>query len=149
MPPFDYTILDDHLNQLYKSEANFASMIKISCVIAIFIAIIGLYGLINLVLKYKMKEICIRKVLGASLAALTYQNSMTFFKLIAIANIIAWPLSYYVGEKWLREFTYRTNMPLTFFVFSLLMLILITAIPLLIKSSKAALMNPTEVLKGE
>jgi putative ABC transport system permease protein len=147
--PFDFTFLDQHLNKLYERDIQFAWMVKIFSLITILIAILGLYGLISIAFEQRIKEISIRKVLGASFESLIMTLSKSFFVMILIANIIAWPLVYVVSENWLNEFAYHTTIKFTWFILILLFTCFVAVITLIFRAGKVIRLNPVVTLKYE
>ena len=147
--PFDFTFLDQHLNKLYERDIQFAWMLKIFSLITILIAILGLYGLISIAFEQRIKEISIRKVLGASFESLIMTLSKSFFAMILIANIIAWPLVYVVSENWLNEFAYHTTIKFTWFILILLITCFVAVITLIFRAGKVIRLNPVVTLKYE
>ena len=105
---YEATFLDERIAEFYEEEAKLAQLFQIFAGIAIFIGCLGLYGLVSFVAVQKTKEIGIRKVLGASVTNIVALLSKDFLKLVLLANIIAWPLAWWVMNKWLQDFEYRT-----------------------------------------
>ncbi|MEQ8925036.1 MAG: ABC transporter permease [Fulvivirga sp.] len=147
--PFDLIMLNDHLQSLYKNDMQFAGMVKFFSWVTIIVAIVGLYGLITLICKYRMKEVGIRKVLGASVGSLIYTLSKSFTLFIIIANIITWPIVYYFADAWIDSFAYQISIEPIYFVMGLLITLMIAGITLSIQSGKAALVNPVKTLRQE
>jgi putative ABC transport system permease protein len=147
--PFEFFFLDDELNGLYKDEARFGKFSVILAILAIFIASLGLVGLTAYMAEQRTKEIGIRRVLGASIFSTVSLLSGEFIKLILIANLIAWPVTYFISDNWLQNFHQRipTNWLLFFIagVVTLLVALLITSFSAL----KASIKNPTETLRYE
>ncbi len=107
--PFKYSFLDDDLDRFYKSEARLGNIVSWAGGISIFLACLGLLGLAALSVVNRMKEIGIRKVLGASVAGITGLLAKDFLKLVVVAIVIASPLAYYFMQKWLADFAYRID----------------------------------------
>lgn len=107
--PFDFSFLDEDINAEYKPTVKLGNVITAFSFLAIFIACMGLFGLVSFTTQQRIKEIGIRKVLGASIAQIVYLLTKELISLVIIANIIAWPAAYYIMEKWLQVFAYRTN----------------------------------------
>lgn len=147
--PLDFVFLDDHLQQMYVTDAHFARMVQIFSVITILIAVLGLYGLIALVSEQRMKEVSIRKVLGATLSSLILTLSRSFFTLIALANLIAWPLIYWLAQQWVSDFAYRIDIGGVYFGLALLITLGIAALTLVFQTRKVALTNPVKTLRQE
>jgi putative ABC transport system permease protein len=105
--PFEYTFLDEHFEQLYNTEQQQGSLFTIFSGIAIFIACLGLFGLSAFTITQRIKEIGVRKVLGASTGSIVQLLSTDFLKLVAIAACIAFPIAWYAMSHWLGDFAYR------------------------------------------
>jgi ABC-type antimicrobial peptide transport system permease subunit len=103
---FEYEFLDDHLAKLYERDDRTFTLFKVFAGISIFIGCLGLYGLISFMASQKLKEVGIRKVMGASVASIMILFSKEFVKLIIIAFFIAAPLAYYFMNQWLEGFAY-------------------------------------------
>lgn len=146
---FDFTFLDEKVNQLYKSEFQWTTIITIAASIAIMIASFGLFGLTRIVLTNRTKEIGIRKVYGASIASLINMLTLNFIKWIVIANIIAWPIAYYFMNKWLQNFEYRIDLTILPFLFAGFFSILTAIITVCWQTIRTAVTNPIESLKYE
>ena len=108
---FEYEFLDDHLATLYEHDARTFTLFKVFAGISIFIGCLGLYGLISFMASQKLKEVGIRKVMGASVTSIMILFSKEFVKLIIIAFFIAAPLAYYFMNQWLQGFAYRISIP--------------------------------------
>ncbi|MCE7065629.1 ABC transporter permease [Dyadobacter sp. CY326] len=147
--PFEYYFLDDAFNETFKTEIRMSKMFSVFTALAIFIACMGLFGLVTFTAETRTKEIGIRKVLGASVAAIVTLLSKDFVKLVLVAIVLAMPVAYYFMEKWLQDFTYKIQMPVWIFVVSGTLAIVIALVTISFQSIKAALMNPVESLKNE
>ena len=146
--PFDLKFLDDTLNSLYQSENTLARLISIFGIIAVIIAIMGVYGLIVFNAKYKSKEIAIRKVNGSMVREIMVMLNHNVLIQLLIAFIIAVPLAYFIVHKWLENFAYKT--PVYWWVFLLggLIVLLITLLTVSVQSYRAATQNPTTALNS-
>lgn len=147
--PFQYQFLDDMIDNLYKSERRLSNVVFNFTLLSIFVACLGLFGLASYTAEQKTKEIGIRKVLGASISGVVLLLSKQFGKLILIANLIAWPLAYYMLHRWLQNFFYRISIGLETFVLSAAMVLVIAFISISYQSIKAALSNPADALRNE
>jgi putative ABC transport system permease protein len=147
--PFDFSFLDDDFNSLYKKEVKAGSLFGAFAGLAVLIAGLGLFGLTSFTVARRVKEIGIRKILGASVSRLVLLLNRDFIRLVVIANLLAWPLAYAAMNKWLELFAYRISVsPWTLLLASLLSL----AIAFLIvagQTVKAASANPTNLLRYE
>jgi putative ABC transport system permease protein len=146
---FQYEFLDDHLAGLYRQEERTFSLFKIFSGVSIFIGCLGLYGLISFMAQQKLKEIGIRKVMGASVTSIVILFSKEFIRLIVIAFAIAAPIAWYAMNKWLQGFAYRMDINWTVFVISILSTLAIALITVGYRSIRAALSNPVETLRTE
>ena len=146
---FRFTFIDERLNDQYAAEIKTGNLFMIFSILSIFVACLGLFGLAAFTTEEKTKEIGIRKVLGASVANVSMSLLKQFTKWVIVANIIAWPIGYYIMSEWLQDFAYRTNMQITTFVLAALLAFLIAAATVSYQSVKAALANPVKSLKHE
>lgn len=147
--PFDFTFLDDDVNTLYEAEVRTKSIFQIFTALGIFISSIGLLGLITFMTEQRIKEIGIRKVLGASISGVVALLSKEILILVTISNLIAWPLAYYSMQEWLKDFAYRTTIGIDIFITAGLLLILLSFFTIFWKAVKAAQANPVKSLKYE
>jgi len=147
--PFDYMFLDDAYNSLYIAEQQQSVLITVFAVIAIFISALGLLGLAAFAAEQKVKEIGIRKVLGASVQNIVRLLSVDFVKMVCIASVIAFPLSYWAMNKWLQGFAYRIDLSWWLFIVSAGTALLIALITVSFQSIKAAIANPVNSLRSE
>jgi putative ABC transport system permease protein len=141
--------LDENIDSLYKTEMRLGSLVKYGALVAIFIACLGLFGLASFTAEQRTKEIGIRKVLGASVANITVLLTKEFTRWVLAANIIAWPVGYFVMRKWLENFAYRIDIPIWAFVFSGLLVLGLSLLIVCHKAIKAALANPVDSLRYE
>ncbi|RFS16301.1 ABC transporter permease [Emticicia sp. C21] len=147
--PFTYYFADDSFDKLFKSEERIANIFGAFTGIAIFIACLGLFGLITFMAEQKTKEIGIRKVLGASIFNITSLLSKDFLKLVLIAVIIAVPIAYYGMNQWLQDFVYRIELSWWIFVVGGIGVTLLALLTVSYQAIRAALMNPVKSLKSE
>lgn len=146
---FRYEFLDELYGKLFKKQEQLQSVFFAAALLTIFIAILGLFAFAKYITNGRMKEIAVRKILGASdLQVLKLINS-TFFVMVVIANLISWPLAYILTKKWLQTFAYRIDMPILPFVLSALVTILVTIITVSVQARKAVKANPVDALKYE
>ena len=145
----NYNFVDQKLANLYKSVVQTGTLVTIFSLIAIFIACLGLFGIAAFVTEQRTKEIGIRKILGASLIELIVLLSKEFLKWVVIANIIAWPVAWFVMNDWLQNFAYRTGLSWWIFVLSGVMALLIALVTVSWQSVKTALVNPVKSLRSE
>lgn len=147
--PFSYTFMDESFNQVYKAEQRVGQISFSFALIAIIIACLGLFGLATFLAEQKTKEIGIRKVLGASVPSLLFMLLKEFLKWIVIANLIAWPVSYYFMNQWLQDYAFRIDISLWIFVVTGFMSIFIAVATVSFQSIKAAVTNPLNSLRYE
>ena len=147
--PFVYDFLDENYNDLYKSERQSSVLITLFACIAIFISALGLLGLAAFAAEQKVKEIGIRKVLGASVQHIVSLLSVDFVKMVVIASLIAFPLAWWAMNKWLQTFAYRISLSWWIFGVSAGIALLIALVTVSFQSIKAAIANPVESLRSE
>lgn len=146
---FDFAFLDAQFANLYLNEQAFATMFTHFTVLAIVIAVLGLFALSAFTAEQRKKEIGIRKVLGAGNGTILYRLSMEFVQLIFIAFIIASLLSYFVMEKWLTDFQYRITIGAGIFLIIAIASIAIALLTVSFQAMKAAWSNPVDSLRSE
>jgi putative ABC transport system permease protein len=147
--PFSFSFMDDDFNRLYDSEQRTGKIFISFAVLAIFIACLGLYGLVTYAAEQRTKEIGIRKVLGASVGNIVGMLSKDFLKLIAISAVVAFPLAGWMMSKWLQDFAYRINMGWIIFIAAGAVTLFIAFATICFQVIKAALMNPVKSLRTE
>jgi putative ABC transport system permease protein len=147
--PFEYRFVDDNFDKLYKAEEKLATLFTFFTGFTIFVACLGLFGLVVYSTSQKYKEISIRKVLGAEDGALVLQLGKNYVVLICIAFFIAIPFSYYVANQWLQKFTYHIDVTPMLFVKAALFILIISLLTVGIQSFKAARANPVNALKEQ
>jgi putative ABC transport system permease protein len=146
---FSCNFLDDNLRQLYATDQRTSEIAGAFSVLAIFIACLGLLGLATFVTEQRTKEIGIRKVLGASVAEIVVLLSKEFVKWVLVANVVAWPLAYYIMNNWLKNFAYRINISVGVFVASGVLALFIALLTVSLHAIRAATANPVESLRYE
>ncbi|MES1215877.1 MAG: FtsX-like permease family protein [Bacteroidota bacterium] len=147
--PFEYTFLDDNFDKLYQSEQRQATIFTSFACIAIFIACLGLFGLSAFAISQRVKEIGVRKVLGANTSTIVGLLSKDFLKLVAVAAIIAFPIAWYAMNSWLKDFAYRISIQWWVFIVAGLVAGLIAFVTVSFQAIKAALANPVKSLRSE
>ena len=147
--PFRYTFLGQKFGALLRQQENFATMFLFLTILAIIISAMGLYGLASYTAEQRTKEIGIRKVLGASVGQIMKMLTTDFMKLVFIANILAWPITYILAKDWLTNFSYQIDMPLLPFVFATLLALLIALLTVSTQAYQAASSDPVDALKYE
>ena len=146
---YEYRFLDDKIESFYKQENQLAQMYKIFAAIAIFLSCLGLYGLASFMAVQRIKEVGIRKVLGATAGSIVYLFSKEFIILISIAFLIATPLAWYFMNKWLQDYAYRINISWGLFASGGLVAIIIALTTISYQAIKAAIANPVKSLRAE
>ena len=147
--PLDYYFLEDSFNNQYKADARFNVIFVAFAGLAIFVACLGLLGLVSIAAEERIREISIRKVMGSSLSAVVLLIFRDFFKLILAAIIIAMPVAYFLMESWLTEFPYRISISVDIFFYGALITLMIAMLTISYHSVNAARSNPAEVLRNE
>jgi putative ABC transport system permease protein len=147
--PFSFTFLDDQFAQLYVAEARTGKIFTSFAILAVIIASLGLFGLSAFSIRQRVKEIGIRKVLGASSGSITGMLSAQFLKLVGISVLIAIPVTWYAMHRWLQEFAYRIEIQWWVFVLAGALALTVAFITVSFQTVKAALTNPVKSLRSE
>jgi putative ABC transport system permease protein len=147
--PFEYHFLDEDYNSLYKTETRTGQLFGIFSITAILLACLGLFALAAFTTAQRTKEIGIRKVLGASLTSLASMLSKDFLRLVAIASLIAVPLSWWAMNKWLQGFVYHIDLSWWMFAAVILVALMIALVTVSFQAIRAGLTNPVESLRSE
>jgi putative ABC transport system permease protein len=146
---FEYEFLDQHLDNLYKSEHTLANVVLLFASLAIFVACLGLYALAAFTAEQRTKEIGIRKVMGASVPHLVGMLSKDFIILVLIAFVIGIPVGYFAMNYWLEDFAYKTTIDISVFVLAGIVSLVIAWLTVSFESFKAARSNPVNSLRSE
>jgi putative ABC transport system permease protein len=147
--PFNYHFLDDDYNKLYQAEQRSSALFSIAAMLAIILACLGLFGLAAFTTVQRTKEIGIRKVLGADISSITFLVSKNFLQLVVIAILIAVPIAWVIGNKWLQDFAYRIHISWWIFLAAGVAAILIAFVTVSFHSIRAAIANPVKSLRSE
>ncbi len=147
--PFSYTFLSDNYRKLYDDEQKQGQLFTIFSGLAIFIACLGLFGLATFNTIQRVKEIGIRKVLGASVPSILTLLSKEIVVLILLANLLAWPLAWFFMNKWLDSFAYHIDMDLAIYFLSAIAAILLALVTVSTQTIRAAMTNPSNTLRYE
>jgi len=147
--PFDYTFLDADFNKSYQADQRTGKLFIAFAVFAILIACLGLFGLVTYAAEQRIKEIGIRKVLGANVSEIVTMISKDFVRLVLIAFVIAFPIAWWAMTKWLQSFAYRINISLWVFVLAGLLTLAIALVTVSFQAIKAAVANPVKSLRTE
>jgi putative ABC transport system permease protein len=147
--PFEYFFLDEYFNRQYLNEQKFGKLFTSFAVLAVIIGCVGLFGLSAYTASQRIKEIGIRKVLGASVVDITALLSIDFLKLVAIAIVVASPLAWIVMENWLQDFAYRIRIDWWIFALAGILVLMIAIVTVSYQAIKAAVTNPVKSLRTE
>ena len=146
---FDYTFLDKKISEFYKNDQQLSTLLTWSAAVAVFISCLGLLGLVIFMTNNRIKEIGVRKILGATVRQIITLLSVDFVKLLALAFVIAIPIAWWQTHSWLQNFAYHTELSWWIFLLSGIIMIAIALIILCIRAGKAALANPVKSLRTE
>ncbi len=146
--PFEYTFLDEDYAQKFANEKRTGELAALFAGLTIFISCLGLFGLSSFTAENRIREIGIRKVLGASVFGITRLLSRDFLKLITISFLIASPVAWFAMNSWLQSYNYRIQITWWVFALTFLLSIAIALLTISFQSIKAAMSNPAEKLKG-
>jgi putative ABC transport system permease protein len=147
--PFSYTFLDQAIDRLYRTDRRIGKALSCFSLMAVIIACLGLFGLISFTIEQRTKEIGIRKVMGASVWNIVTILNTEFTKWIILANLVAWPAAYFIVNRWLQNFAYRTRLEGWPFVLSVAITLLLSLLTISYHSIRAAVANPVESLRYE
>jgi predicted permease len=147
--PLEFTFLNESINQLYKDDKRTASIILLFACLTVFVGCLGLFGLTVFAAEQRVKEIGIRKVLGAGVLSVIQLLSKDFLKLLAIALIIAVPVAWYMGNQWLQNYAYRIQIEWWLFAAAGLIVALLALVTISFQATKAAMANPVKSLRTE
>jgi putative ABC transport system permease protein len=147
--PFGYHFMDEDYNRLYQSETRLGKIMKVFTGIGILLACFGLFGLSSYTMQQRVKEVGIRKVLGASVSGITALLAKDFIGLIALSFIVAFPVAWWAAHEWLRNYAYRIDINWPVFLVTALLVLLIALITISFQSIKAAIANPVKSLRAE
>ena len=147
--PFEYQFLDEHFAEVYRADSQVSSIVGVLAGLAIIISCLGLFGLASHSAERRVKEVGIRKVLGASVQNIVAMLSKDFLKYVFIAALIALPLAWFSVNKWLQNYAYRVNISWWIFLLAVLIAMLIALITISFQAIKAAIANPVKSLRTE
>ncbi|MGN6212808.1 ABC transporter permease [Parafilimonas sp.] len=147
--PFEYHFLDEHFEDVYRADAQVSTIVGILAGIAIIISCLGLFGLASYAAERRIKEVGIRKVLGASVNNIVGMLSKDFLKYVLIAALIAWPLAWFSVYKWLQDYAYRVAISWWIFLLAVVVAMLIAFFTISFQALKAAVANPVKSLRTE
>jgi len=147
--PFEYSFFDDALKELYSDEQRFGKIVSLSTLIAVFIACIGMFGLSLFIGEQRIKEIGIRKVFGSSSVQVVKLILKQYMFMVLVGNLVAWPIAWFVMNRWLQNYAYRTNFEIWLFIVVAAVSTFIVLAAMTFQTVKAARTNPSETLKFE
>lgn len=147
--PFEYVLLDDLYNQQYIADKRIAKLFQFFCLLAIVISALGLFGLVSFRVRQRVKEVGIRKVLGASLMELVALLNKEFLLLVSIASAMAVPIAYIGISKWLQTFAYHIDLTGWHVLIPILFVTIIALCVISLHTLKTACSNPVDALKHE
>ena len=147
--PFDVEFYDSLFNQLYHKEKSLSKMISLFSLLAIFISIVGVFGLVIFETQYRKKEIGIRKVHGATVGEILTMFNKAYIRIVLFCFVIAAPISYYGVKKWLESFAYKVPVYWWVFILALIIVSTITLITVTFQNWRSANDNPVNSIKSE
>ncbi len=147
--PFEYRFFDQDFDLMYRADERMGSLLKVFSVLAVFIACLGLFGLASFTAEQRTKEIGVRKVLGASEPGIVVLLAKEFVQWVLAANLLAWPAAYWVMEKWLQGFPYRTGLTVRLFAAAGAGALLLALLTVSFQAIRASRANPLDALRYE
>jgi putative ABC transport system permease protein len=147
--PFDYTFLDERFQKLYEAEQQQSQLFTIFSFLAIFIACLGLFGLSAFTISQRVKEIGVRKVLGASVPQIVIELSKDFLKLVLFSTVVAWPVAWLLMHRWLLDFAFKIDLSWWVFAAAGIIAFIIAFATISLQTIKAANVNPVKSLRSE
>jgi len=147
--PLEFTFLNESINQLYKEDKRTASIFLLFACLTVFVGCLGLFGLTVFAGEQRVKEIGIRKVLGAGVLSVTHLLLKDFLKLVLAAVVIAVPVAWYASNRWLQNYAYRIQLDWWVFTAVGMMVVFIALLTISFQAVKAAVANPVEALRSE
>ncbi|MCP4727637.1 MAG: FtsX-like permease family protein [bacterium] len=145
--PYEYFFLDESFDSLYRAEERLASIFTSFSMFAVFIGCLGLFGLASFTAEQRTKEIGIRKALGSSVNSIIMLLCREFIRLIVIANLVAWPVAYFVMNQWMNNFPYSAGIGIPVFIIAAVLALMIAIMTVSYQSVKAAYTNPVKALR--
>ena len=147
--PYEYKFLDDHFKDVYRADSQISTIVGALAILSIIISCLGLFGLASYAAEKRVKEVGIRKVLGASLQHIVFKLSKDFLKYVLIAALIALPLSWFAINKWLQDYAYRVEISWWIFLVAVVLALVIALVTISFQAIKAAIANPIKSLRTE
>jgi ABC-type antimicrobial peptide transport system permease subunit len=146
---FNYEFLEESISNQYQKEERTSMIVQTFTIVAIIIAILGLYGLVSFMLIQRTKEIGIRKTQGATVGGIIRLLSGSYLKYILVAGLLAWPVAWYLLKQWLQDFAYHVDLHPGYFVLATGLLLLISFATIIYQTMKTANTNPANTLRDE
>ena len=147
--PFEYSFLDETFDRQYQADTSMNEIFGYASGLTIFIACLGLFGLASFSAERRTKEIGIRKVMGATMPSLIRLITREFIVLVAVANVIAWPIAYYIMQMWLQDFAYRADIGVVPFLLGGILAFAIALVTVGYQAIRVARSNPVNALRNE
>ena len=147
--PFEYRFLDEDFEWMYRNDVRISKLIKYFTFLAVIIACLGLFALASFTAERRTKEIGIRKILGSSVGGLVALISNEFTRWVLVANLIAWPVAWFIMQKWLQNFYYHTNPQVSIFILAGVLTLITAFITVSYQSIKVAVSDPVKSLRYE
>jgi putative ABC transport system permease protein len=147
--PFEFTFLDERIDNLYQNDNRAGRIVSVFSVLAIFVSCLGLFGLAAYVTEQRTKEVGVRKILGARLSSVVWLHTRQFVKWVAVGNLVAWPVGYWLMGRWLRGFAMRTSLDAGIFLLSGLAALVVAVVTVSYQVLRAATANPADALRYE
>jgi putative ABC transport system permease protein len=147
--PFEYTFFDEDFSRMFQADERMGTLFGYASLFAVLVACLGLFGLSSFMAEQRTREVGLRKVMGASISEITVLFSKVFVKWVLIANILAWPLAYFLLEELLQNYAYRIPFLWWIYPIALVLSVVIAILTVGYQSVKAAIANPTESLRYE
>jgi ABC-type antimicrobial peptide transport system permease subunit len=147
--PFEYSFMDENFDRMYRADRKLAKLFRYFAALAIFIAILGLFGLAAFIAEKRTHEIGIRKAMGATISSVSILLVKEFTWLILVASVISWALAWLWAKNWLQEFAYRMDLKIWIFIISTLLALVVAWITVISQTLKAANTNPADSLRYE
>ena len=147
--PFEYQFLDEHFAELYRADTQVSKIVGILAALSIVISCMGLFGLASYSAEKRIKEVGIRKVMGASVESIVSLLSTQFMKLVLIATLIAWPIAWFALNRWLQDYAYRIPISPWVFLIAGITALVIALVTVSFQAIKAAITNPVKSLRTE
>ncbi|UCD18156.1 MAG: FtsX-like permease family protein, partial [Candidatus Zixiibacteriota bacterium] len=147
--PVELSFLDSHIENLYRREKRFSTIFGYACLLAILVALVGLFGLAARLTQQRTKEIGIRKVLGASVGNIVTLLGNEFARLVIVANLVAAPIAWYFLHGWLNNYPYRISLAPVFFAAAAALTLVLALLAVGYQSFKSATADPVDALRHE